>query len=240
MLPVIALLIKWSGVAVTNGRGKAGGSVFSKSRAGSYVRNNNTPINRQSSAQQGVRAQLAGFAQAWRALTQAQRNGWNTAASSGYAATNIFGDTIHNSGINLYTGLNLNLTIAGQAAISDAPVQGAVSNPSGIAPTAADGAATMFVNASYAAGDVVPAGMALVVYATPVVSAGRSFVKSDYRLIDVIPAAGDTGTTNIYAAYSSVFGDPAVGGKLFIQVNTINITTGQAGIPFSASLTVAA
>lgn len=235
-----ALLVKWSGIAAVDGRGKVGGSVFSVSRAGAYVRNKVTPVNRRTASQQSIRSLLAGFAQAWRALTQSQRDGWNNAAANGFTYTNIFGDTKHKSGIGLYTGLNMNLDISGNATIDDAPVQGAVSNPSSIAPAAAAGATTLFVNAGYAAGDVVPAGMTLLVFATAPVSAGISFVKSQLRLIGSIPAAGDTGTTNMWADYIAKFGAPAAGSKIFVGVNTINNATGQAGIPFSESLVVAA
>lgn len=237
---IIGLLIKFSGIAAVDGRGKVGGSVFSKSRAGAYVRNKVTPVNRRTPAQQAVRSLLAFFSQAFRALTPSQIAGWNNAAANGYVTTNIFGDTVHKSGIGLFCGLNLNLSAAGQAPIDDAPVQGSVGNPGSIAPTADVSSTELFVNAGYAAGDVVPAGMTLIVLATAPVSAGISFVKSQLRQIGTIPAAGDTGTTNMWTAYVDKFGAPPAGAKIFIGVNTVNNTTGQAGIPFSQDIIVSA
>jgi hypothetical protein len=240
-LPFVALLIKWSGVAVVDGRGHAGGSVFSKGRSGAYVRNKVTPVNRRTPAQQQVRAILAFFAQGWRALTTAQIAAWNGAASSGFSTNNIFGDAVKKTGIGLYIGLNTNLRTIGEPAISDPPVAGDVGNMLKVAPTAAVTGTTMFLfGENSAGGNTVDANTTLVIVATPPVSKGISFVKSQYRIISTIATGANTDTSNLWSAYVAVFGAPAAGSKIFVGCTAVNLTTGQAGIILSNSLTVGA
>lgn len=238
--PFILLLIKW-GAFITEGRGKAGGTVFSKSRSGAYARNKVTPVNRRTNAQQARRSILALFAQNWRALSESQRNTWNTAASNGYTATNIFGDTIKRSGIGLYVGLNINLNLVGESPLTEAPVQGSVASPLAFAPAAAAGANTIFMNCTFdGATDVVPANTHIVVLSSGPVSAGINFVSSKLRVIGYLDPADDTGTLNVNADYEAIFGATVAGQKIFFAVVAINATTGQAGVIFKDSLTVAA
>lgn len=240
-LPFIALLIKWSGIAVVDGRGHAGGTVFSKGRSGAIARNKVTPVNRRTPAQQQVRAILAFFSQAWRALTTAQIAAWNGAATSGFSSNNIFGDAVKKTGIGLYIGLNTNLRTIGEPAISDPPVAGEVGNMLKVAPVAAEGATTMFLfGDNSAGGNTVDANTTLVIVATAPVSHGVSFVKSQYRVLGTIASGANTDTTNLWSMYVAVFGAPVAGQKLFIGCNAVNLTTGQAGIILSNSLIVAA
>jgi len=164
----------------------------------------------------------------WRSLSEAQRNTWITAANNGYTATNIFGDTIKRTGIGLYTGLNINLNLVEEAALTEAPVQGSVASPIDFAPAAAAGANTIFMNATFnGATDVVPADTALLVLSSGAVSTGINFVSSKLRIISYIPAAGDTGTSNQNTAYEAIFGSLVAGQKVFFAVVAINTTTGQ-------------
>ena len=241
IVPIIYLLIKWSGIAATDGRGKVGGSVFSKGRAGAYVRNKVTPVNRRTSYQQNVRAILALFAQSWRALTAAQITAWNYAAANGFATNNIFGDSVKKSGINLYTALNINLRTVGVAAISDPPVADKVGNMVDIAPTAAEGATTMFLfGTNDTGGNTVDADTELVILASAPVSNGVSFVSSQLRIVTTLAAATNTNTSNFWAAYVTKFGAPAAGQKIFIACTAVNTVTGQAGILLKESVIVAA
>lgn len=241
ILPFILLLVKWSGVGMTEGRGKFGGSVASKGRGGAYVRNKVTPVNPRSPFQQVIRSTLAFFSQAYRALSVDQIAAWNTAAGAGYVTTNIFGDTVKKSGIGLYTALNMNLRTIGESPISNPPVQGSVGNMVGIAPTAADVANTIFlVGENFTGGTTVDAGNTLVVLASPPVSRGVSFIKSQLRIIGTIAAGANTTTTNLHTMYTVRFGSPVAGQKIFLGCNAVNLTTGQAGVPIVTSLIVAA
>jgi len=73
----------------------------------------------------------------------------------------------------------------------------------------------------------VPNSTAMQIWATPGLSAGISFVKSEYRLLQVADAADDA-TTILTTAYTARFGVPAVGTKVFVKVVFVNKVTGQA------------
>ena len=110
------------GAWIVDVRGKIGGTVFTKGRSGAVARNKVTPVNPRTSRQSAVRAALGALSQAWRTLTQAQRDAWNAAVSS-FSKTNIFGDTVNPTGKNLYVGLNTNLEKVSASAIAVPPTR---------------------------------------------------------------------------------------------------------------------
>lgn len=230
-----------SGIGIVDIRGKIQGTVMSKGRSGAIARVKVVPVNRQTPLQQETRIRFGFFSSDWRSLTPDQINAWNAAASSGFPTNNVFGNPIHLSGINLYTALNTNLNTAGVGSISNPPIAEVVESPLSIAPAAAAGADTFFVNGTWDGGtDVVPANTFLIVRASPPVSNGVSFVKSQLRFVVGIDAAGDTGTTDIQTEYEAQFGALVAGQKIFVETIAINKTTGQAGPPLKQSLIVAA
>lgn len=227
------------GLFMTDGRGKVGGHVVSKNRAGSYVRTKVTPVNPQTSYQLGVRNRLTGFSQGWSGLTQAQRDAWNAAVSD-YARTDIFGDLRNPTGFNLFQRLNNNLAIAGVAQINTPPLPAAVGVVVASSLTAEDG--TVAESLSLVMAGNVPAGTYVKVMATAPQSAGKSFVKSEYRLVAVLDPAEAT-PYDLLAEYQAKFGSTGTAGqKIFVKLEAINGTTGQVGTPsqVSAIVTVSA
>lgn len=226
--------ILW-GALVVDGRNKIGGQVASKNRYGAYMRNKVTPVNPQSTAQQNVRAAFAANSQAWRGLTDAERQSWIDAAPS-FPIIDIFGNSKILAGNALYQSLNSNLSKASEAAISTAP-----------APVAVPSVATLTVTADESTGVVsiawtdtpVPADTSLLIYATPCVGAGISFVKNKFRLVEVLTATTASPTT-IDVIYGTVFGPLVVGQKIYIRAAFMSTLTGQQGIPLEAVTTVVA
>jgi len=103
--------VKFSAL-ISDMRNKLNGSVFSKNRAGSYLRNKVTPSNPSTPSQALVRSILGTLASTWRTLTDPQRDAWNAAVES-WLTTDIFGDTVTPSGFGLYVRLNGNIVNAG-------------------------------------------------------------------------------------------------------------------------------
>ena len=103
------------------------------------------------------------------------------------------------------------------------------------------GALTVDVGAgdsySLALGSAVPAGTSMQLWATPGVSPGVNFVKSEYRLIQV-EAAASTSPVDFQAAYEAKFGIPSEGQKVFVKIVFVNNTTGQVSTPQEASTLV--
>lgn len=218
------------GALVVDGRGKIGGHVASKNRAGAYLRTKVTPVNPQTSYQLAVRNRLTGFSQGWRSLTQAQRDAWNAAVSD-FARTDIFGDLKNPTGFNLYQRLNNNLAIAGIASISSPPLPQAVGQVAITTVSAAEGAGTLTITMDGA----VPDETFVKVFATSPQSPGKSFVKSEYRLVAVIPAEA-VAVYDLAAEYIAKFGSVGEEGqKIFVKLTPVNETTGQTGTPSQAS-----
>lgn len=229
------LKIQW-GALVVAGRGKIGGQVASKNRSGSYMRNKVTPVNPRSASQTTVRNRLTNFSQAWRGLSEAQRAAWNAAVGD-FSKTNIFGDSVQPTGFNLYQRLNNNLIRIGEAAINTPPAPAAITDIIIGALSAAAGAGT--ISLAYTAG--ADAGSEIEVWATPPVSAGVSFVKSEYRLIGQF-TANAASPFNAAADYVAKFGSITgkSGQKIFFKTVAVNVTTGQSGVPQSTSAIIAA
>lgn len=218
------------GAIVVAGRGKIGGHVASQNRSGSYFRTKVTPINRNSASQAGVRERLTGISQSWRGLTEAQRTAWNAAVND-YSRTDIFGDVRNPSGFTLFQRLNNNLSAIGISTISDPPVPESVGVCTAGALTYTVGSPAL----SLALSNTVPADTKVKVFATAPLSAGKNFVKSEFRLITVLAAAA-TSPANLKTAYETKFGSlGSVGQKIFVQLVCVNSNTGQEGTPSIAS-----
>lgn len=216
------------GSIVVAGRGKIGGHVASQNRAGAYMRTKVSPVNPQTTSQLGARNRLTGRSQAWKVLTQAQRDAWNAAVSL-YARTDIFGSLRNPSGFNLYQRINNNLLVVGAAAIVSPALPAAVLTVglTSIVATVAGQLLPMTLTGA------VPAGTAVKVFATSPQSPGISFVKSEFRLISTLPAATATPVA-LGAAYTAKFGAFVAGQKIFVKIEFINTLTGQNSAPAQA------
>lgn len=211
--------VKFSAL-VSEMRNKLNGSVFSKNRAGNYLRNKVTPVNPQTSYQTAVRAILTAASQAWRALTQAQRDAWAGAVEN-FKKTDIFGDIKTPSGINLFNQFYLNASTIGGTPLNTPP---APDSSPGVpdATFAPDSSPQTFSLTSGLTS--VPTGQDWVVRATAGVSAGKNYLKNAQRIIAVIPA----GTSLPYAGitdYQTKFGNLVQGERVGWEVYAIDTTT---------------
>ncbi len=218
------------GMMLTDARGKLGGQVFSKNRAGAFVRTKVTPSNPRTSAQMLSRAILGTLSIGWNALTEAQRQSFNGAVEN-WQKTDIFGDLKKPTGKNLYVALNKNLEQSGQALVTSAPDK--VDVPFlGTFTVAIDTTAGTISGF----GTAVPAGVVLQISATPQLNQGVSYTKGKYRVLDYIPT-GPIDAEEVYNNYVARFGVPEVGSNVHIQLKFI-ANNGQAGLPVSVKSTV--
>ncbi len=208
------------GMMMTDASGKLGGHVFAKNRGGSYVRTKGIPTNPQTSAQMGIRGIFASITSAWSSLTDAQRATWKNFVSD-YARTDIFGDLRNPSGKALFQRLNQNRAISGQAVVDvcSSPQEVPFAN----VVDAGGSVATNTFEIEYA-GNLT--GSKVVIWATPQMSQGKSFVKNDLRQLLSTDGA-NASTVNIYAAYVAKFGTPVLGANISVGIRVIN-TNGQA------------
>lgn len=227
--------MKW-GALVVDGRNKIGGHVASANRAGAYLRTKVTPVNPKSAHQVTVRARLSSISSSWRSLTASQILAWNAAVSD-YKKTDIFGDIKNPSGFNLYQKLNNNLANVGGTALTLPPAPVGVSVFTTLALAAAAGAQTMVATVTPA---TIPATEYVIIRATHAVSNGKTFVKSEFRQIQVLTAVV-AGSINLAAAYIAKFGPiGAANEKIFITATHVNKNTGQASQVQEAVAVIAA
>lgn len=211
------------GSIVADGRGKIAGHVYSKNRAGAYTRTKVTPVNLSSPDQVNVRARFAAAAQAWRGLAESDRLAWNAAVND-YKRTDIFGSVKVPSGFSLYVRLNAQLAAIGVAALTNPPLPTNVSVFATLTGFTADSDANITGTVTPA---TIPASESVIVRATAPVSAGKAFVKSEFRQIGVLTSL-TLGAVDISTMYAAKFGgSAAVGSKIFVEFIHVNETTGQ-------------
>jgi len=211
--------IKW-GALVTDGRGKIGGHVASKNRSGAYLRTKVTPINPQTSAQSAVRSSFGAISQAWSGLTQALILAWNGAVAD-WQTTDIFGDLKKPTGKNLFLRLNQQLEVTGQTQITAPPaklemIEGIVTQVE-----AEIGFAEITISGQSSSTDAH-----LVLYATPPMSQGTTFVKNRLRQIYAVQASATSGA-DMYTAYTDKYGVPTAGDNVYFGVKYV-LPNGQA------------
>lgn len=90
---------------VSDIKGKANGSVFSKNKQGNYFRNNVTGGGRKSLAWDQQKSNFSYLATQWRSLTPVQKDSWDSMAAN-YPALNKFKESYIPSGFQLYMRLN--------------------------------------------------------------------------------------------------------------------------------------
>ena len=223
------------GAIVVDGRGKLGGHVASKNRAGSYFRTKVTPVNPNTAAQVNARSILATLAVAWSALTDAYRLAWNNATDL-WKGTNVFGDLKHPSGFNLFCRLNANLAHISVAQINTPPLPTTIGHWTTFS-FVPDNTGTMVL--TFAA-TPIPAGYAVIVEGTAPCSPGIKNANARFRKIIKLAAAEATGV-DIQAAYVAKFGSIApIGDRVFLRAKYINIVTGQTGLPVEATAVIVA
>lgn len=96
--------IKFSAL-VSDIKGKANGSVFSKNKQGNYFRNNVTGGGRKSASWDFQKSNFAFLAKSYRGLTAEQKQAWQTMAPN-YPSENKFKDSYIPSGFQLFMRLN--------------------------------------------------------------------------------------------------------------------------------------
>lgn len=229
--------IKYSAL-VSDMRNSLNGSVLSKNRYGSYMRNKITPVNPQTVAQQNARAIFGNISKAWRGLAQIARNSWINGAKN-FPFNDIFGDQKILSGQALFIKMNSNLEKLGLPRITNAPAPGDMpdfnlgqdvdlSTPLG---------GFAFNDTNFTEEPVVPVGFSLAVYMTDPVPAGINFVKNRYRftLVGVTRNLNDEGQLIPTAgSYESIFGPINSKERVFIRYALVNNATGEQGVPREA------
>lgn len=215
--------------------GKVNGSVFSRNKGGAYVRGKGVVSNPQSIAQSGVRAVFGAISQAWKGLTEIQREAWN-AATANFPYQNRLGDTKQLSGFALHQKLNNNLATIGQPFLVSPPQPQEVSaiTSFGVEVDLTVSPVTMtfkgnFTDPSSVAGKVV-------LFATPSLSPGISNFNNELRLIGTYNIPAVVSGQDVLNHYENMFGAPIEDSKIGFKAYVIETSTGQGSAPVKASV----
>lgn len=181
----------------------------SRNRYGQYVRARATPVNPGSTFQGVVRARLSANAAAWRALTDAQRAGWESLGSQ-MVRTDSLGQSYALNGFGAFCSVNNNLDAAGDSTVSAAP---GLVTPSALLTMTPTATSTTF---SVAFTPTPPGtGQRVFIYASPQRTQGRNY-EGDLRLVHVSAAAAAS-PADIFSAYEARFGAPVADNKIFLS-----------------------
>ena len=213
--------------AFSDMRGKLNGTVFSKNRTSNYMRTKSTPINRNTTSQSAARAGFKTLTTGWRGLTQANQATWNNAVPN-WLKINSLADKIQLTGAQLYIRLNRIIQTIGGSVISAAPVVSALAEMTSNSLAPVGGAPTMTI--TYA--PAVPSTVTFMIYATAPLSAGKKFVKNQFRYIGAMITA-NASPYEMHAMYEAKFGTgwkTLQGEWIWMKLVPCITLTGQPGI----------
>lgn len=213
--------------------GKVNGSVFARNKGGAYVRSKSNPTNPQTNLQMGVRSVFSSISQAWRNLTDAQRNAWASISDS-LPYQNKLGDTRTLSGFALHQQTNLNLQTVNSPMVSAPPPVrsiGSVAEITSLAMTPTGTDLVGFVNGADPDDQVV-------IFATPPVSPGIKNYKKYLRLLTIDTPDNLENGLDLTAQYASTFSTPVVGQRVGFKLVIINSVSGQASASYFTDVIV--
>ncbi len=111
----------YSSPIVSQASGSLAGLTFSHTRGSKYIKARTTPTNPNSQRQAIVRTAMGVLGPVWgQTLTQLQRDGWRLYASN-VPSTNKIGETIHLTGQQHFTRINIPRIQIGEAIQENAP-----------------------------------------------------------------------------------------------------------------------
>lgn len=219
------------GQVVSDVRGKIAGMVFSKGHYGNYIRTKATPINPKSTAQSTVRNYMALASRAWKSLTDAQRLQWKGVEYLG-SKNNQIGGGKSLTGFNAFVQMARNMREIGLSPLTDYAGNATPASFTSLSGTLSYGPDKMEI----AFAPAIAVSDNVVIFATAPHSAGKDFVKSEYRKIAVLSSA-DVTPYDLTAEYEAKFGAiPLSGEACHVKARPIKTTTGRAGSELSSKL----
>ena len=198
--------------------GSVAGQTSSRNRFGQYRRSRAIPVNPNTTAQQASRDDFSAASQAWRGLTQAQRDAWAAFAAT-RPRTNSLGQTIYLTGHQTFVSLRSLMAACGLT-LPTVPPAGA--SPVITSFSLSDETAAAFE--AVALPNPVPATTAYQFQSSPPLSPGREF-NGDFRTVSIVAAAAvpELAVTNLTAKWGTL----AVGQKFFLRVRPVSVAGGE-------------
>jgi hypothetical protein len=213
-------------------RGKIGGKVYSRNASGAFVRKFVKPTNKNSALQQTSRNAFASVSNAYRTLTDAQRQTFETMRTF-YKRPDALGNLVTPTASQLFSRLNGVLLQNGQVStgtlMTTCPSPFPLVGVKNLAPTFDISDGELLANITFNDNTVlVPTGQKVIVMATPSISAGiKSVPKGIFSKIALLDEDDNTGTLPIETGYFALFGTPQAGDTFYMKVQSFSVSTGE-------------
>ncbi len=223
------------GGGVQEMRRSLAGNTFSRNKGGAYTRQRVRPTNPQTVDQINKREILSNLSKQWGVeLTQGQRDAWTDFAELN-PRTDVLGQTLILSGIQMFISLNERLLIAAATTIVQPPLNQDVTQVTTLSTTFDIGLGDAF-NITF--DPVGQSNEVLQINSTPQLSPGINFIKNRLRLIN--PKADPTTSPFDAKTFWNVkFGvDPLFGAKIATTVRILNKNNGAISVPIRADTIV--
>ena len=164
-------------------------------------------------------------------LTEEQRRAWNALASE-TSKTNVFGDQYFPSGKNLFTSVNNNLLMSGNAAIDNAPTFAELPFIT-IMDAVVDISAKEINLQIESTGSSL--GTALIIEASMPSSPGKFNFDGSLRQIMVVGKGATPDPTVLWDFYTAKFGVPLLGKKIAFRAYYVSTSVGNASPRFTTT-----
>lgn len=216
------------GTTLGQASGRIGGTIFSKNRAGVYIRNGTKPVNTYSYYRQQVKARLSDASKHWVGLTQAQRDAWNTWAAQ-VPWKNRLGQSISLSGQQGCIQCNARILAVGGAMIDIPSLTVSPDNISGVTVTRDIGAGTF--NLAWTSG-ALGASECLWLRGAVLDSPSQKYWTNRFRWFKTTAAAATTPQT-LDADVATRFGTLQAGQLFVLEYSVIDNLSGLVSSVFT-------
>ena len=206
-------------------RGTSTNGIYSKNHYGAFVKGWKKPRNPPSIFNPPIRNEWRILIKKWATLTEAQRNQWRQSAKQ-LTWRNKLGEKYHPTGQLLFLSYSQNIFNAGGIPTYNyiAPTQFQYITAPGLTPFSV-GYSHIYL---YFTAGTVSSNIIYLIYATKPLSAGINYAYKYLRIITKIDGTISS-PIDIRDAYFTRFGTILSNQKIFIKIQPIELSSGQAG-----------
>lgn len=230
--------IIFSGIGITEMRGKLGNEVFTKGRGGAMVRSYVVPTNTITANRTLVRAYWSDAVSLWASVDEFQLKFWEQLNARVFGKSAV-GNRFKMSTRNLFIKCNYSLLCAENSPIlAPDPLSPYYMAKSVAIDTLTDSAFTATVNFPQS-GSIVPPDHVLVISASPSVSPSINYARNFFLRIAFISEGDSTNAIDLFTRYFDTFGTPVATQKIFIRATSVNVLNGLSSKPVQTFAIVA-
>lgn len=219
--------IIWSGIGITNARGKIGAQVATRNRGGAVMREYVVPVDANTGAQATHRMEFAAVLDLWQSLDQDERNEWARAAEF-VTKRNTVGNNYKLTGAIYFQQCNMNALLTGVGnIILPSPFAKAIP----LSKISVDSLTTssMVVSVTPANGlSVIPYPQSIIMYAGDIRNATVNYQTNAYRFLFPVLDGSSFSSIDLYSPWLGIFPSLTVGKKIFFRCKSVNQVSGIA------------